>query len=953
MLIRIFLSYLFIIRCWLIFSQPHNSINYTIKDGLPSNTVYCVVQDDQGFIWFGTDAGLSRFDGIAFRNYGLRDGLPDMDILNFYKDPKGRIWFFTFNGRIGYLKDGKIYNSKNSENLKNVDFKSRITSIATLEENVFIASLRDGIKVLNSSGVVDSIMRNGIYNYLTVIDDKCYVINLTGSNFIINNVELDESKNELSLTDNRSRHYDQTSNHSLAYVHSIGNHIFCISSSYAYAYLSRFNTSKNELTIGSFDQYKVYNLDKIDDHVYLFTSEGVKILDTESLTASDFIDVNESTDLIIDNEKNTWIPTLNSGVVFFAQSEVKRDGLMLPSVQGLHAFRDSLLYMVHSGITVGHFGTDKALVNQYILPRSYLKSIYVDSSSHIWTLNSVGLRKEGSLIRYESTNTSFQNKGSFIFHKPGILEYKNLVTGEEVLFEYQNLGKIWDFEFVTSDQILIVSSRGLYIMNLSDASIKRFSAYDRFQITSLSLDKYEHLWLATNGHSLLRIKKHLLRELTYEQILDHSITDYSDVFGKILIADSITYATTPKGVSKIKFDEHDILEVSHISESNGIIPARINDLEYFRGKIYIAQDNGLFYFDHDQNFKKELIFPVFIDEMIAGDSTLSVDTSTYLFSHDIETIQINTRAIYFENHKNLSYQFKLIEDGREDIGWSNSPNNEFIFSNLLPGEYTFQVRARATNSSWTAPSTLNFVIENVFWRTLWFKVLCSVMIIMLFLFTYNSYSKAKKKRQTMIKQKMESDLKALKAQINPHFLFNSLNSIQSFILEGDNNLADEYLIKYGKLIRLILNHSNLLTVSIKDELTAIELYIELEKLRFSGALDFNIKMSNVDPQLDKVPSMIIQPLLENAIWHGIKPTGMDGWIKLTFSKKEEYTIVTVEDNGVGFISESLENNDLHGIQLIKDRVELINRLKGKKSSFTIDSDELGTRVRFSYPNDLN
>ncbi|NQZ77985.1 MAG: hypothetical protein HRT61_18065, partial [Ekhidna sp.] len=135
--------------------ELENAINYTVKDGLPSNTVYCVEQDSTGFMWFGTDAGLSRFDGYEFINYGLADGLPDVEILNFFKDSKGRIWFYTLNGKVGFLKNGKIHNSENTTFLKGLDFDSRITNIQARGDSIFIAAFQDGFKVVSEKGLLD------------------------------------------------------------------------------------------------------------------------------------------------------------------------------------------------------------------------------------------------------------------------------------------------------------------------------------------------------------------------------------------------------------------------------------------------------------------------------------------------------------------------------------------------------------------------------------------------------------------------------------------------------------------------------------------------------------------------------------------------------------------------------------------------------------------------------
>ena len=421
-----------------------------------------------------------------------------------------------------------------------------------------------------------------------------------------------------------------------------------------------------------------------------------------------------------------------------------------------------------------------------------------------------------------------------------------------------------------------------------------------------------------------------------------------------MLVDSILYASSPKGVGKFYFNSDGIVQVSHISESNGLHPSRVNDLQFFQGRIYIAQDNGLFSFDHGRNFEENIDFPVIIDEVIAGDSVYAKPDNTLSFPYDVGTIQVNTKTIYFKDHENLSYQFRLFEKGETDPIWSASPNNAFIFSKLSPGIYTFQVRVRSINSEWSTPQTLVLRIRNVFWRTLWFIAIVSSLLLVAIYFIYKSISRSKKSRQLLLREKIESDLKALKAQINPHFLFNSINSIQSFFLEGDTVVAESYLIKYAKLIRTILNHSDSPTVLICEEIEAMKLYVELEKLRLSKPLDFEVSIDDtIDVYSEKIPSMIIQPVIENSIWHGIQPSNKDGHIHLKFKLQSDKIYVIVEDNGVGFINGKSLNSKPHGIRLIKERIDLINKLEGIKSNFEISSNNSGVKVTFSYPSNLN
>ncbi|WP_420319192.1 histidine kinase [Ekhidna sp.] len=932
-----------------------NAVNYTIKDGLPSNTVYAVIQDDQGFIWFGTDAGLSRFDGLEFKNYGLKEGLPDMDILNFFKDSQGRIWMYTFNGKVCYLKDGRILNSSNDPFLAGADLESRLTSIVEDENEIFISSLWEGVKILNPNKRIKTLSSENDKNYLVIINNKCYwlLINSTSIKYYL-------VSDLISNLDSDSIEFQELSNRkgfaNFSYVNVFKDEIFGVSRGTNSTHqFFKINLDQQLFHIQSVHDYVVYNIEAIRDRVFLYTSDGIKLIDPENLTTSDFIDLEEVTKFIYDFDDNIWFSTLKSGAFFIPNQPVKKKyPVQIRNVEKLYS-TPNYLYIAYRNRLIARtnqFLKDE-LENISTLELSYIKSFYVDPLQNMWVLSS------SSLLKNEKPSTSgftvdlfysLLKDSEFIYHSFDELIYTNLKNDELYNFDYENVGKIWDF-ILFDHSILLAGSNGLFSLNLSDLTVKRFPEFDQIRVTSIALDKFDKLWLVTNGNGLLRLPKQLIFTIPSNEISGYRIENYSDVFNKVLLIDSTLYSSTPKGISKFIFNKEEVVETTHITESHGLEPARVVDVVYYSGDVYMGQDNGLFSFKHSENFNDTIRFPVIVDELRTSDTVINTLDKDITFPYDVGIIQVNTKTIYFKDHNNLSYQFKLYNQNESAESWTTSPNNEFLFSNLEPGNYTFEVRVKSLNSDWTEPSSISFSIENVFWRTLWFKILIASILLFSITLATNSISRSRKRKQLLSRQKIESDLKALKAQINPHFLFNSLNSIHSYILEKENDLAEDYLLKYGKLMRNILNHSNELSIRMDDELEAIKLYIELEKIRINKPIDFQVDTSKIDVTEHKVPSMIIQPLLENAIWHGIQPSAKEGKILLKFEQKDDVVKVEIHDNGTGFQDQNFDDRP-SGLQLVKERIELINQLKGRKSSFKIDSDETGTKIIFDYPNEL-
>ena len=152
----------------------------------------------------------------------------------------------------------------------------------------------------------------------------------------------------------------------------------------------------------------------------------------------------------------------------------------------------------------------------------------------------------------------------------------------------------------------------------------------------------------------------------------------------------------------------------------------------------------------------------------------------------------------------------------------------------------------------------------------------------------------------------------------------------------------------------ILNHSNELTVYISKELEAIKLYVELEQLRLSKVMSFEVKLaSEIDEELTKIPSMVIQPLLENAIWHGIQPKEGAGELLLEIVQRDHWICITVADNGVGFDSANNGETEPHGLKMVQERIKILNEVNGVESTFQVTSSPEGTRIEFCYPENLS
>lgn len=218
----------------------------------------------------------------------------------------------------------------------------------------------------------------------------------------------------------------------------------------------------------------------------------------------------------------------------------------------------------------------------------------------------------------------------------------------------------------------------------------------------------------------------------------------------------------------------------------------------------------------------------------------------------------------------------------------------------------------------------------------------------------------KRRRDALEKKKIaefnakvaETELKALRSQMNPHFIFNSLNSISDFIARKDIKQADDYLVKFSKLTRSILENSEKKWIPLEEDLELMELYIQLEALRLEEKLTYTITIDeSIETDNTLIPPFILQPFIENSIWHGIAPKNGLGQIDLSIKKAEDMLVCSVDDNGVGRLKNhgQTHKNNSFGLKITRNRIDIINHLKNTKGSLKLFDKNEGVRVEIRLP----
>jgi len=314
-----------------------------------------------------------------------------------------------------------------------------------------------------------------------------------------------------------------------------------------------------------------------------------------------------------------------------------------------------------------------------------------------------------------------------------------------------------------------------------------------------------------------------------------------------------------------------------------------------------------------------------------------------------------------------------------DKNWNNAGARTTAFYTALPpGNYHFYVQAANNDGVWGNKTLLLTIsIIPAWYQTWWFKILLAVVVLSTVYIIYRQRVNAikakslaeqreaelKQLKAEFEKQIAETEMAALRAQMNPHFIFNVLNSINRFILSNDSAVASDYLSQFSRLIRLILENSKSAKVPLEKDLEALHIYIEMEKLRFQNKFSYQLIVDeNIDQTYVQVPPLLIQPYVENAIWHGLMQKETPGNLCISIMlMKEDLMKVTIEDNGIGrakstqLKSKTAVTHKSFGLQISKDRIRIVNKLYGVNTQVEVEdlhdekNEAAGTRINLFIP----
>ncbi|HIA10788.1 MAG TPA: hypothetical protein EYN69_01785 [Flavobacteriales bacterium] len=1003
----------------LLIAQQYNFINYSIEKGLAQSQVEDIIQDNKGYLWIATLGGISRFDGKEFISYSTSDGLLDNQINCITQTKDGNLWIGTLGGMIRY--DGRaFYNYPlNKEHLSynvicitedksgnlwlgtdgggickfsnsrpvpeesyieyfNTDdgLKSdKVRALLINQEGDLIAGTRKGLSIFEQGGW-HTVELNGIGT--PNISDLAW--GLSGSlwigtygkgiiNYKINDAE-DHQESilqidmEQGLISDWIRSLIIDDNGSLWAASKNGVSKVSSSSHFLQNDVEVSNLTSNQ----GMPSHNIKCIFEDREGSLWMGTDGKGML---KFTGESFVSYTQKdgllSDLVMsiveDNDNNLWFSTYGNGISKYDGNKFhsfsSEDGLGNKTVWTSMNDKDGNLWFGTSdGISIYENRKFRALNTRHGLISKKVTSIIQSNDGSIWigTAEGVSHYSDGNFTNY-AAEQGFNGK-----NVRSILEGKN--------------GTIW---FGTSDGLIRFNGSGF----------KKYTEEDGLSdntVYTIIEDSKGALWMGTkNGIT------HFSNN-TFETIIIEK--NFRANFINFLVFDSEEnlWAGTNNGIYSL--DIHDLDDNSKPTMVHYTNWEGINSLETNLNGCYLdSKDNlwfctteGVVKYDKSktkfafQNSKPLINIAevsLFLDNTDWTQYTSDFNEASGLpenldLQHNQNHLTFHYAGISHSNPDKVNYKFIL--EGFDNEWSPVSQSNSATYSNLPPGTYTFKVIANNKYNNWTEiPSELSFIISPPFWMTWWFYLLSAISTVLISIGIYR-WRMSVIKRKMLTKRVIQKskmlilEQKALNASMNRHFIFNALNSIQYYINKEDKKSANNYLTNFAKLIRKNLDDAQSNLISLSDELERLELYLSLENMRFKNKFDYEIKIEkDLDPTAIKIPSMLLQPFVENSIWHGILPMDKKGNVSINIVRGENEELkLQIEDNGIG-VDTSIRKKENQrkdhtskGTHITRGRIDLMKKMSKKK--ITIDGpkeikDEQnvtsGTKVEITLPINYN
>lgn len=887
------------------------SFHFTTDEGLPSNTIYSITEDNSGNIVLGTDNGLTIYNGNEFKTLNIKDGLTTPYIVAVAKDTEGTIWLINYGGKLQKLINNKLINTP--------VFCEFYNQILNSESSLFLYTTQ----TKNKDKAYTSIELFKQKKLQINTDTLAKIKKIAAPALVQNNEVINFSNNALSY-----HQYKIPIPNEVKLIHKV---IFrkknvCILDEYNLLIVDFNGKILNTIALPQpLSEKRYFKYDFIEDNqenIWLnIQGKGLYILkDNRWFSTQKSLGINSNENinfLFSDSKGRLWIATNQKGLFCIPNSSIETIHFENEenNFNGFATASDNKSLFIATNFSLySYAGQQVTFLEKSVLP---IRIDNLNSTPIYYFPFSKVMSSEKKLKSLESVlgRQLFKNEGEdyfSLFGMSGIAIHKKKNAGFEDKY-IQN-------KIPTKEKInKIVYYKGeYYFNNRKKINVRAFNdkfIYPKrelkFKIKGFIEDFTfikDTMWIAAND---------VIYKIHNEKIVD-SITHINETklenVRKIKVIDKDVYLCSGNGLFKISKNGNRVL-----NKYNFLLNNEVHDVTLFQNKLFVGTIDGLGKINNEIVIKPS-------DSPVLKVKYNKLETNTINLPSDAGTVDLQLYIQNFYSTNNQLLQYKI-----DNTSWINSKANTINLPALSYGKHKIAIRVKDINSNWTLKN-IEIYKAYPFYFKWWFVIIMTLLLMTLFYCVYRYQIrkiKNKKQQEIAINNKIvELRQNALSAIMNPHFLFNSLNSIQYFINSNQQQKSSDYLAKIARLARLFLMHASSPFITLEEEITRLKMYIELEQIRFNN-FKFNL---NIDEKINlagtKIPNMIVQPFVENAILHGVSALAEnDGIVTLSVFLKEDILTIEVIDNGLGKDNYRIrpENHISSGINIIKERIEILQQ----------------------------
>ena len=955
--------------------------HYTTKEGLNQNSVYSAVETKEGFMWFGTQNGLNRFDGLRFEqmNYLVVNdsvGLSKM-LTAMYVDEEDNFW-------IGSTSDLFIYDR----------FTNKVINPQTKYPGLEMSTDWVNNITVDTDHILWVRDRQSLYGYdlehkkkvpilYKDLEQECIGLTKDAIHkrmfFASKNIIYKWQGGEFLILDDKF--FKEKGLDLISFIY-VNNQFWCITSDKK-VWIAELSEELQWSTFESIyktkcliDPYLLHSSN--DSTIWVGSrSDGVAVVDlTTSFVkkSSNYRHQNALRNKFIlsfytNKQGITWVGSSGLGASKFDKAITRFDLFRNDALPG-EIQQDNMIFSIFSdngedfycGTLTGgllHWNIRENTSEYLPLPLNPKVNTEVNN---IYTITRAGdgklyMATWGGLAAYDEKTKKFIIYNDYDGRTSRLAtllyldkEQKLLVGGYDLYLRYFDLKtKKWapildkeswietdkirprSMHRLNDDEVLICSeNKCVSKYNMKTGLFREYPAFKRISGMSPNLLITDQYWWIGSTRGLLQVDaktEKLIKLWNVEAGLSDEVI-YSvleDQTGNIWVG-------TNNGLNAI---EPQTGIVRKYDENDGLQSLEFNTASCFKdsvGNLYFGGVNGFnripidFIKTSPYNPKPLLIKMQVMNNFLPTDTFIGYTKSISL-SHTQNFISFEFQSPNFSKTENIVYRYRLLP--LQEVWQSNGSRNFVNFTQLSPGNYTFEMQSSKEEMQWSESTSFLVTIRNPWYGSWWFLGFVFLSFFLILAYLYKQRILNIKNKAQMKQRIYETEMAAMKAQMNPHFIFNCINSIDSFIQTNDKYNASIYLNKFAKLIRNILDSSKLNLVPFSKDIETMKLYTELEMMRHENKFQtyFDIQQGLFDEEIT-IPPLIVQPYVENAIIHGLRNKASDdGQLIIKVYRSQEKLYYEIDDNGIGRAAAAKINRNKemsYGMQLSKDRVQLFN-----------------------------